>query len=183
MVATSVKNSTTLSQKRGHTHLQRDPGTRGPILIVDGDDALARSISELLDGGSYEARAVASGEDALTFARHEPPALVILEVCLPGISGYEVCRALRELFGLGLPIIFISSARTEPYDRVAGLLVGADEYLTKPIAPDELLIHVRRLLRRSAPVPASIASRLTKREREVLSLLAEGLDLGQIATR
>jgi DNA-binding NarL/FixJ family response regulator len=182
-VAAFVKNSPRPRAKGGEKHVQDEPRSRGPILIVDGDDAVARSISELLDGAGYGACVVPSGEEALAFVRQEPPGLVILEVCLPGISGYEVCRVLRELFGPGLPIIFISSVRTESYDRVAGLLVGADEYLTKPIAPDELLIHVRRLLRRPAPLPASIAARLTKREREVLSLLAEGFDLREIAAR
>src|SRR5207237_9250781 len=99
-----------------------------------------------------------------------------LEVCLPGIAGYEVGRELRNMFGEGLPIVFVSATRTDSYDRVAGLLVGGDDYLRKPFAPDELLISVRRLVRRSAPLSAAIASRLTKREREVLVMMAEGLD-------
>ena len=77
----------------------------------------------------------------------------------------------------------VSGARTDSYDRVAGLAVGADHYLAKPFAPDELLISVRRLVRRSAPLSAASASGLTKREREVLALMAEGLAPREIATR
>jgi DNA-binding response OmpR family regulator len=153
------------------------------VVVVDDDAVAGDQIRGLLEAAGYDVSVIGSGEEALEVARTEPPRLVVLDVCLPGISGYEVCRELRNRFGEGLPIIFISAARTDSYDRVAGLVVGGDEYLTKPFADDELLIPVRRLLRRSAPVPAAIASRLTKREREVLALLAEGLDPREIATR
>jgi DNA-binding NarL/FixJ family response regulator len=109
------------------------------------------------------------------------PRLVVLEVALPGLSGYEVCHQLRNEFGEALPIVFVSGDRTEPFDRVAGFLIGADDYLIKPFAPDELLARVRRLARRTAPVPASVASKLTNREMEVLRLLAEGLEQDDIA--
>jgi DNA-binding NarL/FixJ family response regulator len=111
------------------------------------------------------------------------PALVLLEVCLPAICGYEVCRQLRGPYGEALPIVFVSGERTESYDRVAGLLVGADEYLVKPMSPDELLIRVERLLGRSRPVAPPVAAKLTRREREILSLLAEGLHAAEIAAR
>jgi DNA-binding response OmpR family regulator len=153
------------------------------VVVVDDDAAAGHQIRRLLEAAGYDVAVIASGEEALEVVRTEPPRLVVLDVCLPGISGYEVCRELRTRFGEGLPIIFISAARTDSYDRVAGLLVGGDEYLRKPFADDELLIPVRRLLRRSVPLPAAIAARLTKREREVLALLAEGLDPREIATR
>jgi DNA-binding NarL/FixJ family response regulator len=104
-----------------------------------------------------------------------------LEVALPGLSGYEVCHQLRNEFGDALPIVFLSGDRTEPFDRVAGLLIGADDYLVKPFALDELLARVRRLARRTAPVPPAVASKLTNREMEVLRLLADGLDQDEIA--
>jgi DNA-binding NarL/FixJ family response regulator len=97
-------------------------------------------------------------------------------------SGYEVCRALRRSFGPELPIVFLSGVRTESYDRVAGLLVGADDYLVKPYAGDELLVRVRRLLPRSSG-PTNGGKTLTKREEEVLGLLAEGLAQDAIANR
>jgi DNA-binding NarL/FixJ family response regulator len=113
---------------------------------------------------------------------------VILEVHLEEISGYEVCQELRERFGGDISIIFISGARTTASDRVAGLLVGADDYIVKPFDPDELLARVRAAWRR-VPVepsrngeqPVSPIDSLTPREREVLELLAAGLPQAQIA--
>jgi DNA-binding NarL/FixJ family response regulator len=124
-----------------------------------------------------------TGEEAIEVASRCPPRLAILDVCLPGISGYQVCRILRNEFGDALPIIFVSGVRTESFDRVAGLLVGSDDYLVKPFAPDELLIRAARLIRRSTPLPRIITTRLTRREREVLGLLGEGLTASDIAER
>ncbi|MEN3310683.1 MAG: two-component system, OmpR family, alkaline phosphatase synthesis response regulator PhoP [Actinomycetota bacterium] len=163
--------------------MDEQPRPRSKVVVVDDDAVAGDQIRGLLEAAGYDVSVIGNGEEALEVARTEPPRLVVLDVCLPGISGYEVCRELRNRFGEGLPIIFISASRTDSYDRVAGLVVGGDEYLTKPFADDELLIPVRRLLRRSAPLPAAVASRLTKREREVLALLAEGLDPREIATR
>ena len=77
------------------------------------------------------------------------PSLVILEVDLPDANGYELCRELHDAYGDDLPVIFVSGRRTDPSDRVAGLLVGADDYVVKPFDPDELLARVRRSLRRA----------------------------------
>jgi DNA-binding NarL/FixJ family response regulator len=161
--------------------MKGEPRPSRSVLVVDDDAAARDQIRALLETAAYDVSAVASGEEALEIVRTEPPLLGVLDVCLPGISGYEVCRELRNRFGEGLPIIFVSGARTDSYDRVAGLLVGGDDYLTKPFAPDELLIRVRRLVCRSAPLSAEITSRLTKREREVLALLAAGLSPQEIA--
>ena len=99
---------------------------------------------------------------------------------MPGISGYEVCHVLREQYGPSLPVVFVSGERTESFDRVAGLLVGADDYLAKPVAPDELVARVRGLLRRAEEWgPAS--ARLTQRELEVLRRLAHGQEQSEIA--
>ena len=109
--------------------------------------------------------------------------MVILDVALPGVCGYEVCRELREEFGDVLPIVFVSGVRTEWFDRVAGFLVGADDYVVKPFAPDELLARVRRLARRWTPLATAVAAKLTRRERQVLGLLLEGLEQEEIATQ
>jgi DNA-binding NarL/FixJ family response regulator len=82
-----------------------------------------------------------------------------------------------------MPIVFVSGARTESYDRVAGLLLGADDYIVKPYAPDELLARVRHLVRRSQAITSPVTGNLTKREREVLRLLADGLRQDEIAER
>jgi len=149
-------------------------------LVVDDDEGMLGLLERLLGAAGLEVTTAASGEDALASALAERPDVVTLDVNLPGLSGYEVCRALREAYGASLPILFLSGSRTESFDRVAGLLLGADDYLTKPFAPDELLARVRGLVRRSAP--AARQSRLTSRELEVLELLAAGKTQGEIAT-
>jgi DNA-binding NarL/FixJ family response regulator len=126
---------------------------------------------------------VESGEEALEVARRELPRVVVLEVCLPGVCGYEVCRELRDELGESIAIVFVSGTRTESYDRVGGLLLGADDYLTKPFPSEELTARVRGLLRRDVGSGAGVASRLTGREREVMELLAEGLGQKEIASR
>jgi len=150
------------------------------ILIVDDDEASRAFVRGILEQAGYESREATNGKEALEAAVEEHPLLVVLEVCLPGVCGYEVCRELRDKLGADVPIIFVSGARTEAFDRVAGLLIGADDYLVKPFAADELVARVRGLIRRATP-PASGASKLTPREQEVLSLLAEGMGQDEIA--
>jgi DNA-binding NarL/FixJ family response regulator len=114
--------------------------------------------------------------------------LAIVDVHVPGTSGYAIHRRLRERFGERLPIIFISGERTEPFDRVAGLMLGADDYIVKPFDPDELVARVHALCRRAGVSepdrdPDAGLPALTRREREILKLLAEGLAQAQIANR
>jgi DNA-binding NarL/FixJ family response regulator len=155
----------------------------GAVLIADPDAAVRADVAQVFEAAGYAVKEVATGEEALEAARDELPCAVVLEVSLNGAySGYEVCRALRRSFGPELPIVFLSGVRTESYDRVAGLLVGADDYLVKPYAGDELLVRVRRLLPRSSG-PTNGGKTLTKREEEVLGLLAEGLAQDAIANR
>ena len=154
---------------------------RGRILIVDEDPESRALFATALEQAGYNTLEAVTGQEGLAVARSELPRLVILEVALPGLCGYEVCHQLRTEFGEGLPIVFVSGARTEAYDVVAGLMLGADDYLTKPVAADELLARVRRLDRRAAPVVPGVAAKLTKREMEVLRLLAEGYEQDDIA--
>jgi DNA-binding NarL/FixJ family response regulator len=152
-----------------------------PVLVVDDDADLRKLLSRLLGGVGHRVAEAATGAEALAIARRSGSALVLLDVNLPDISGYEVCRELRETFGEQLPILFLSGARTESYDRVSGLLLGADDYVVKPFAPDELLARVRRLLARSAHRDAARQFDLTPRELEVLGLLAAGRGQAGIA--
>jgi DNA-binding NarL/FixJ family response regulator len=154
----------------------------GPILVVDGDDAFRTLITSVLGSVGYATREAATGDDGLQIARNERPSMVILEVCLSGLSGYEVCRRLRDEFGDGSPIVFVSADRAESYDRVAGFLAGGDDFLVKPFALDEFVARVRRLLERSRARPV-LESALTGREVQVLSLVAEGLGRDEIAQR
>jgi DNA-binding NarL/FixJ family response regulator len=151
-------------------------------LIADEDPTSREQLARVLEAAGYEIMQVASGEEVLEAVREVRPSIVLLEIPLGGLSGYEVCRALRADVS-EMPIVFVSGSRTESYDRVAGLLVGADDYIVKPYAPDELLTRVRHLVRRSQPSVPSVTSRLTNREREVLLLLADGLRQDDIAER
>jgi DNA-binding response OmpR family regulator len=158
-----------------------------PVLVVDPDGEQRRHVAALLRRAGFRAKVVESGEEALEEARRERPQLVVLEVRLGDISGYEVCRALKDEFGEAVGVIFVSHDRTDASDRVAGLMIGADDYLGKPLAGDELLARVRVLIRRTGAfdhlqAPA-LRTGLTARELEVLQLLAEGHDQHAIANR
>ncbi len=151
------------------------------ILVVDDDPGTRALVSGLLARVGYPVREASTGAAALAAARRERPALVILDVEMPVTSGYEVYRELRDTFGESLPVLFLSGVRTEPYDRAAGLMLGADDYVVKPFDGDELLARVRRLVTDPAPPVSESASSPTPREREVLSLLAEGREQPEIA--
>jgi DNA-binding NarL/FixJ family response regulator len=159
---------------------------RGPILVVEDDADFRELVTTLLTEAGYTVADADSGEAALLAVDERPPALVILDVWLPGLSGYEVCRQLRSRFGEGLPVIFLSGTRTEPFDRVGGLLIGADDYIVKPFFADELIARIQRLLARSgvgseAANDRCVAAGLTQREQRVLQLLAAGLTQRAIA--
>ena len=155
------------------------------ILVLDPDEHSRDLLRRVLGRLSRRVDTVATATE-LRARVDEPLDLVVLEVDLPDANGYELCRELHETHGDDLPVIFVSGMRTEAADRVAGLLLGADDYVVKPFDPDELLARVRRSLRRSgtapAHVPAHRASLLTHREQEVLTLLAAGRTQKEIGT-
>jgi DNA-binding NarL/FixJ family response regulator len=155
----------------------------GVILIADGDASAREELARVFERAGFRTAHATTGQEALDLLGSSPLAAAILEPSLEGVSGYEICRALRDRAGDAIPIVFVSANRTESYDRVAGLLLGADDYVPKPFAADELLARVRRLVQRTPPVSAAGAANLTKREREVLELLSEGLTQHEIAER
>jgi DNA-binding NarL/FixJ family response regulator len=160
----------------------------GAILVVDASEEFCAFASELLEGIGYRTLQRTRGAEALLAAEAHRPAGVILEVELPDLDGYEVCTELRERFGDGLAIVFTSAERTGALDQAAGLLLGADDYLAKPVEAAELVARVRRLVdrprARSGPTdPQDRLAALTRREREVLTLLGDGYQQEDIARR
>jgi DNA-binding NarL/FixJ family response regulator len=156
------------------------PG-RGAILVVSADEDMCELISQISRRAGYPVSVVSTGREAMTSSRRTRPALVLLDLELPDMTGYEACVELRERNDGYLPIVFLSGSRTESSDRVAGLLIGADDYVTKPFDPDELLARIRVLLARTADLHPAADALLTNRETEVLGLLAEGLSQVEIA--
>jgi DNA-binding response OmpR family regulator len=155
----------------------------GLVLVVDDDGDFLEIATRILQQAGYATLEAATGADAIKIAHRERPQLVLLDVRLGGsMSGHEVCRSLKDELRPEPAILFVSGARTESFDRVGGLLVGADDYITKPFAADELLARVRTLLRRAAPGPA-VAPPLTTNELEVVRLLKDGLSPTDIANK
>lgn len=149
--------------------------------MIEDDESTRQLLRTVLEDAGYAVIDLDRGERAVEVVRKERPALVLVDVRLPGVSGYEVCRKLREAFGGDLPILFVSGERTEAFDRVGGLLLGADDYLVKPFAPDELLARLRGLTRRAPGGTPPVSKLLSARELEVLRLLSLGLGLKEIA--
>ena len=119
------------------------------ILIVEDDRDIAELLQRYLTRAGHVTDALGDGGEALTFVRTRVPDLIILDLMLPGVDGLEVCRALRRTPETrALPIIMLT-ARTEESDRIVGLELGADDYVTKPFSPSELVARVGALLRRA----------------------------------
>jgi DNA-binding NarL/FixJ family response regulator len=158
----------------------------GSILIVDSDDASRLTAVQVAVRLGYDARPTPTGEELLERLGRDRPALAIVEVELPGpANGLEVMRQLHDEFGGVLPVILVSAKRIDAFDRAAGLMLGADDYLLKPLDGGELLARIKRSLRRYAPAPNGNGhgheSSLSPRERQILALLAEGRTQSQIA--
>lgn len=121
------------------------------VLIVEDEPAIASLLRYNLERQGFRVREAADGEEALLMVKEERPDIVILDWMLPSVSGLEVCRALRRDRDLkGLSIIMLT-ARGEEEDRIRGLDSGADDYVTKPFSPSEMVARVRAVLRRSRP--------------------------------
>jgi two-component system OmpR family response regulator len=115
------------------------------VLVVDDEARIREVVEYALTREGFRVSAVADGQHALELAARDAPDLVVLDVMLPGIDGLEVCRRLRR--GSKAPVLFLS-ARAEEVDRIVGLELGGDDYLTKPFSPRELVARVRAVLRR-----------------------------------
>src|SRR5215472_16232345 len=125
------------------------------VLLVDDEPVLVEAITYNLEQAGYEVTTAADGASALEAARRERPDLVILDIMLPEMDGIEVCRLLRRENSTATTPIMMLTAKGEEIDKVVGLEVGADDYVTKPFGRRELLARVKALLRRAEYAPQS----------------------------
>ncbi len=140
------------------------------VLVVDDDERIAASVRRALDYAGYDVSVAHNGPAAVAAAGSGDPDLIVLDVMMPGYDGLEVARRLRRA-GNNTPILMLTARTTVP-DRVDGLEAGADDYLIKPFAHDELLARVRALLRRHLP-----------EEREILSFADLEIDVASMEVR
>jgi DNA-binding response OmpR family regulator len=125
------------------------------VLVVDDDETVASVVVSYLERAGHETRRVGDGQAALDAVASNPPDLMVLDLMLPEVDGLEVCRRVRKTHA-DLPIIMLT-ALGEAEDRIAGLEVGADDYVTKPFSPRELVLRIDTVLRRSAMTPQPAA--------------------------
>ncbi len=119
------------------------------ILVAEDDRDIAALIAHYVHKQGWDAHIAAAGDEALAYARRHQVDLIVLDLMLPGLSGLEICRALRaDTSTAAIPIIMVT-ARADETDRILGLDIGADDYLAKPFSPNELVARVRALMRRS----------------------------------
>ena len=136
------------------------PVTGERVLVVDDEADIVALVAYHLAKSGYRVSTASSGPDALETARRERPALVVLDLMLPGLSGYEVLEQLRTGDATRDIAVLMLTARREEQDRIRGLLLGADDYLTTPFSPQELVLRVTAILRRVGAGGASVTDKL-----------------------
>jgi DNA-binding response OmpR family regulator len=127
------------------------------VLVVDDEPIVRDVVVRYLERDGYKTLQAASGDEARSVLEREPPSLVVLDVMLPGLNGLELCRWIRSRSDV--PIVMLT-ALGEETDRIVGLELGADDYLTKPFSPRELAVRVRNLIRRTAPSTSGATRRV-----------------------
>ena len=133
------------------------------ILVVEDDETLSETIAYNLRNQAYEVITAVNGRQSLTIAREQQPDLILLDVMLPGMNGHDVCRILRK--ESSVPIIMLT-ARSEEIDKIVGLEVGADDYITKPFSMRELMARVKAMLRRVELIRDDLEAQSPPIERE-----------------
>ncbi len=132
------------------------------ILVVEDDEIVSRTIDRCLRGDEFHVTVTNSGVEGLQSARRRPPELIILDVIMPGMDGYAVCREVRaDPLLKDTPVLFLT-AKSKDEDKITGFTVGADDYLSKPFNLDELVLRVRAILRRSTNQAKSKAEESAK---------------------
>ncbi len=122
------------------------------IIVIEDDRAILRGLKDNLEFESYEVLTATDGEQGYRLIREHHPDLIVLDLMIPKMDGYELCRKVRSE-GIAVPILMLT-ARSEEMDRVHGLDIGADDYVTKPFSVPELLARIRAILRRAQPPTA-----------------------------
>jgi len=125
--------------------------TKQKVLVIEDEENVSELISLYFDKAGYEVITAVDGADGIEKARQYRPDIIILDLMLPGMDGLDVCKEIRK--SSNIPIIMLT-ARVDEVDRVLGLEIGADDYITKPFSPRELLARVKAVLRRAAYVPS-----------------------------
>jgi DNA-binding response OmpR family regulator len=146
------------------------------ILVVEDDTALRETLVYNLSRQDYQVQAVGDGLKALDAARRVHPDLVLLDLMLPGMDGFEVCRILRQ--EMNIPILILT-ARDDEIDRVIGLEIGADDYITKPFSMRELMARVKAHLRRERLIRQEVGAEQETTSQQVLTFGNLALDLGR----
>ena len=123
-------------------------GSSNQILVVDDEASVVEVVSLYLKREGFDVRQARDGKEALAALREDKPALVVLDLMLPHVDGLEIMRRLRDMPGSAVPVIMLT-ARSQEIDRIYGLEMGADDYVTKPFSPAELAARVKAVLRRS----------------------------------
>jgi two-component system, OmpR family, response regulator ResD len=130
--------------------MARSAASQGSILVVDDEPTIAEVVARYLERAGYETRTAADGPSAVAAALGERPDLIVLDIMLPGIDGLEVMRRIRADGGMPVGVILLT-AKGDEHDRIAGLRLGADDYMAKPFSPAELVARVDAVLRRTRP--------------------------------
>ncbi len=133
--------------------------SRGTILIVEDDRDIVQMLEFNLQSEGYDTISALNGEDGLKLAKREKPDLIILDIMLPRLDGFEVCRLLKAADSTAETPIIILSAKSQETDKVLGLELGADDYVTKPFSPRELIARTRAILRRGRNEPGNATIR------------------------
>jgi len=153
-----------------HTNLVNNPRSGGLIYVVEDDPDVSQLIEHNLLGAGYEVSTFLSGARVIQMAAAHEPALFLLDVMLPEVSGFDLCRQIRQHEKLRTtPVIFLS-ARTQEPDRLQAFDVGADGYITKPFSPRELIARIRNIVRNKVEVPSQEIIRLGDLEIDVASM-------------
>ncbi len=154
------------------------PPTADRILVVDDEPEIVALVAYHLAKAGYRVTTASSGQDALDMALRERPALIVLDLMLPGMSGFDVLEHVRGDDATRDVAVLMLTARREEPDRIRGLSLGADDYLTKPFSPAELVLRVGAILRRAGAAPTSTTDRLAigvlNIDRSAMSVAVDG---------